>query len=128
MSEWDVHYKRFKDYVICKYCEKQISTKGMSTSGLKRHYKKKGLNKSNKVLFLRKIAIFLKFGFSIHATYRESAGSRDPEKSHYRLPNPDFSKSRDLANTIFYKPTPRLCWGNNLFLPSQEWSCMLLLA
>ena len=25
--------------------------------------------------------------------------TRDPEKSHYRLPNPEFLKSRDLINS-----------------------------
>ena len=33
------------------------------------------------------------------ATYRERAGSWDPEKFHFRLPNPEFLKSRDLINS-----------------------------
>ena len=37
-SDYNIHYNRYKDYAICKFCDAKLSTKGSSTSGLKRHY------------------------------------------------------------------------------------------
>ena len=37
-SNYNIHYERYKEYAICKYCDTKISTKGSQTSGLKRHF------------------------------------------------------------------------------------------
>ena len=55
-----------------------------------------------KLIYTQKLLLFPSLGqfvVLIHATFREWTGSRDPEKSHSRIPNPEFSKSRDFANT-----------------------------